>query len=40
MGERALLVMLERLLGDTDPERVVIAPELVVRASTAPPPSS
>jgi DNA-binding LacI/PurR family transcriptional regulator len=40
MGERALLVMLERLLGDTEPERVVIAPELVVRASTAPPSSS
>jgi DNA-binding LacI/PurR family transcriptional regulator len=40
MGERALLVMLERLLGDTEPERVVIAPELVVRASTAAPPGS
>jgi len=40
MGERALHVMLERLLGDTEPKRVVIAPELIVRASTAAPPAS
>jgi DNA-binding LacI/PurR family transcriptional regulator len=39
MGERALHLVLAQLAGDPAPTRVVVAPELVVRSSTAAPPA-
>jgi DNA-binding LacI/PurR family transcriptional regulator len=37
LGRRSLAVLLERIAGDAPPEHIRLAPELVRRASTAPP---